>query len=210
MKLSLNWLKDFLSTTKPVDEIVEALTFAGVEVEGVEEKGASFDKVVVARIDSFTPHPNADRLSICQVSDGTNLSRQIVCGARNFRAGDKVPLALPGSVLPNCLKISAAKLRGVESEGMLCSAKELNLAEDAAGILILPEEAEIGKPLGTVFPSDTIIDVETTPNRPDLLSHYGIARELSALLERLRPSLPGVTMGDRTRNDPSIVRVDAA
>ena len=209
MKLSLNWLKEFLPFTGPVDQLVEALIFSGVEVDDVQEHGADFDKVVVAQIESFGPHPNADRLSVCQVNDGSGIPRQIVCGAKNFKAGDKAPLALPGAVLPDGLKIKASKLRGVESEGMLCSAKELNLAEDAAGILILPEEAEIGKPLGTVFPSDTIIDVETTPNRPDLLSHYGIARELSALLERAKPSLPGVTIGDGTRNDPSIVRVDA-
>ena len=210
MKLSLNWLKDFLSTTKPVDEIVEALTFAGVEVEGVEEKGASFDKVVVARIDSFTPHPNADRLSICQVSDGTNLSRQIVCGARNFQAGDKVPLALPGSVLPNGLKISAAKLRGVESEGMLCSAKELNLAEDAAGLLILPRDTPVGVPLAQIFPPDTILEVETTPNRPDLLSHFGMARELAALLALPAPELPAIeTNIAQSREDLTAVRVDA-
>src|SRR6516225_1379645 len=210
MKLSLNWLKDFLSTTKPVDEIVEALTFAGVEVEGVEEKGASFDKVVVARIDSFTPHPNADRLSICQVSDGTNLSRQIVCGARNFRAGDKVPLALPGSVLPNGLKISAAKLRGVESEGMLCSAKELNLAEDAAGLLILSADSPIGQPIADVFPPDTVLELEITPDRPDLLSYFGIARELAAIFELAPPAPIAIrTDAGAIRRDPAEVRIDA-
>jgi len=147
MKLSLNWLKEFLPFTGPVDQLVEALIFSGVEVDDVREQGADFDKVVVAQIESFGPHPNADRLSVCQVNDGSGIPRQIVCGAKNFKAGDKAPLALPGAVLPDGLKIKASKLRGVESEGMLCSAKELNLAEDAAGILILPEEAEIGKPL---------------------------------------------------------------
>jgi len=190
MKLSLNWLKDFLSTTDSVDAIVEVLTFAGVEIEGVEAKAADFDDVVVARIESFAPHPNADRLSICRVNDGTGLIRQIVCGAKNFQVGDKVPLALPGAVLPNGAKISATKLRGVESEGMLCSAKELTIAEDAAGLLILPPETPVGVPLAQVFPPDTILEIEVTPNRPDLLSHFGMARELAACLLCLLLSCP--------------------
>ena len=138
MKLSLSWLKEFLFVEHSVAEIVEALTFAGVEVEGVEQRGADFDKVIVAQIESFESHPNADRLSVCRVNDGSGLPRQIVCGAKNFRAGDKVALALPGAVLPDGVKIKASKLRGVESEGMLCSARELHLADDAAGLLILP------------------------------------------------------------------------
>ena len=100
MKLSLSWLKEFLLVEHPVAEIVEALTFAGVEVEGVQQHGADFDKVIVAQIESFERHPNADRLSVCRVNDGSGLPRQIVCGAKNFSAGDKVPLALPGAVLP--------------------------------------------------------------------------------------------------------------
>jgi phenylalanyl-tRNA synthetase beta chain len=209
MKLSLNWLKDFLPTTHLADAIIEALMFAGVEVEGVEERGANFGNVVVAQIDSFAPHPNADRLSICRVNDGTNLGRQVVCGAKNFQVGDKVPLALPGTVLPNGLKISAAKLRGVESEGMLCSAKELNIAEDSEGLLILPRDASIGVPLSQIFPSDTILEVETTPNRGDLLSHFGIARELTALFALPAPELlPIKTRIDPLREDSSFVRVD--
>ena len=210
MKLSLNWLKDFWSTTDSVDAIVETLTFGGVEIEGAEAKGATFENVVVARIESFAPHPNADRLSICRVSDGTSLIRQIVCGAKNFQVGDKVPLALPGAVLPNGAKISAAKLRGVESEGMLCSAKELNLAEDSAGLLILPPETPVGVPLAQVFPPDTILEIEVTPNRPDLLSHFGMARELAALLALPAPELPMIrTKSYRLREDVKIVRVDA-
>ena len=148
MKLSLNWLKDFLPAVPSLDLVVEALTFGGVEVEGIQEKGANFERIVVAQIDSFGPHPNADRLSVCRVRDGSDSPRQIVCGARNFRAGDKVALALPGATLPGGLKISSTKLRGVDSEGMLCSAKELNIADDAAGLLILPQDAPIGAPLG--------------------------------------------------------------
>ena len=112
--------------------------------------------------------------------------RQIVCGAKNYKVGDKVPLALPGAVLPNEFKIKASKLRGVESQGMLCSAKELGIAEDAAGLLILSPEAKIGAPIGELFPDDTILDVEITPNRADLLSHYGLAREIAALTQGKR------------------------
>ena len=167
MKLSLGWLKEFIDLTLPVPEIVEALTFSGVEVEAVQQRVAEFDKVIVAQIVSFERHPNADRLSVCRVDDGSGVPRQIVCGAKNFEAGDKVPLALPGAILPGGLKIKASKLRGVESEGMLCSARELMLAEDAEGLLILPADAPIGTSLSNLFPPDTIIEVEVTPNRPD-------------------------------------------
>src|SRR5215468_4511870 len=151
MKLSLNWLKEFLFVRQSVAEIVEALTFAGVEVEGVEERGAELDPVIVAQVDAFEPHPNADRLSVCRVNDGSGVPRQIVCGAKNFRAGDKVALALPGAVLPGGVKIKVSKLGGIESEGMLCSPRELNLADDATGLLILPSDAPLGRPLSDIF-----------------------------------------------------------
>ncbi|HEY6839772.1 MAG TPA: hypothetical protein VI114_01030, partial [Chthoniobacterales bacterium] len=204
MKLSVFWLKEFLPLTQTIPEIVEALTFAGVEVEGVQQRGGDFDKVIVGQIESFEPHPNADRLSVCRVNDGSTLLRQVVCGAKNFRAGDKVPLALPGAVLPDGMKIKVSKLRGVESEGMLCSARELNLAEDAAGLLILPGDAPIGVPLSDIFPPDTVLEVEVTPNRPDLLSHYGIARELAALLDLPPAKLPGSRpASEKVREDSS-------
>src|SRR5207253_10069991 len=109
------------------------------------------------------------------------MPRQIVCGATNYKVGDKVPLALPGAVLPNGLKIRASKLRGVESEGMLCSEIELGLGQDAAGLLILSPAVRVGAPLREVFPKDTILDIEITPNRGDLLSHFGLAREIAGL-----------------------------
>src|ERR1700757_5520974 len=156
MKLSLNWLREYLpALDRSAEEIADALIFTGVEVEGVQVHGAGIEKVVVAQIESFQQHPNADRLSVCQVLDGSRTPRQIVCGAKNFRAGDKVPLALPGAVLPDGTKIKASKLRGVESEGMLCSGKELGLTEDSAGLLILPPDSRVGAPLSEVFPSDT-------------------------------------------------------
>ena len=210
MKLSLNWLKELLPLSQSVPEIVETLTFAGVEVEGVQQRGADFDKVIVAQIESFEPHPNADRLSVCRVNDGSGLPRQVVCGAKNFRSGDKVPLALPGALLPGGTKIKASKLRGVESEGMLCSARELNLAEDAAGLLILPADAPLGAPLSDIFPPDTVLEVEVTPNRPDLLSHYGIAREVAALLNLPAPKLPEISAAsDRVREDSNVVQLEA-
>jgi len=184
MKFSLNWLREFVELPNATAQLADLLTLAGVEIESIETRGANFEHVMVAQITASDQHPNADRLSVCQVDDGSGQTRQIVCGAKNYKVGDKVPLALPGAVLPNDFKIKASTLRGVESEGMLCSAKELGIAEDAAGLLILSPEAKIGAPLGELFPNDTILDVEITPNRSDLLSHYGMAREIAALTEK--------------------------
>src|SRR5205823_2946522 len=105
-------------------------------------------------------HPNADRLSVCQVNDSSGQMSQIVCGAKNYKVGDKVPLALPGAVLANDLKIKPSKLRGIESEGMLCSGKELGLSEESSGLLILSPDTQLGAPIGSLFPEDTILDVE--------------------------------------------------
>jgi phenylalanyl-tRNA synthetase beta chain len=181
MKFSVNWLREFVELPASVDELAELLTLAGVEIEGIERRGANFENVVVAQITASSPHPNADRLTVCTVDDGSGQPRQIVCGAKNYKMGDKVPLAMPGAVLPNDLKIGVSKLRGVESQGMLCSGRELGLSEDAAGLLILPNESKVGAPIGTLYPDDTILDVEITPNRGDLLSHFGLAREIAAL-----------------------------
>lgn len=183
MKFSVNWLREFVRLPESTEALVELLTLAGVEIERVEKRGADFDKVIVAQITASSPHPNADRLTVCQVDDGSGQSRQIVCGAKNYRVGDKVPLALPGAVLPNDLKIRASKLRGVESQGMLCSEKELAISDESAGLFILAPEAQIGAPIETAVPSDTILDLEITPNRGDLLSHFGLAREIAALNE---------------------------
>jgi phenylalanyl-tRNA synthetase beta chain len=184
MKFSVNWLREFVELPPSIDSLAELLTLSGVEIEGIQKRGADFDKVVVAQITDSKPHPNADRLTVCVVDDGSGTKRQIVCGAKNYRVGDKVPLALPGAELTGGLKIRASKLRGVESEGMLCSAKELGVAEDAAGLLILSPEAKIGTPIRDLFPLDTILDVEITPNRGDLLSHFGLAREIAALTNK--------------------------
>ena len=182
MKVSLNWLREYVDYDGTPDALAELLTMAGVEVEGMETRGFNLDKVVVAQILSREQHPNADRLGVCRVDDGSGQPpRQIVCGATNYKVGDKVPLALPGSVLPGDKKIEVGKLRGVESEGMLCSARELRLSDDAEGLLILSPDAPLGAPIGSLYPSDTVFDLEITPNRPDLLSHVGLAREVAAL-----------------------------
>jgi phenylalanyl-tRNA synthetase beta chain len=184
MKFSVNWLREFVDLPENAEEIAELLTRAGVETENIETRGAKIDNVIVARITASSQHPNADRLTICEVDDGSGTKRQIVCGATNYKVGDKVPLALPGAKLPNGLEIKKSKLRGVESEGMLCSAIELGVGEDASGLLILSPDAKIGSPSADLFPNDTVLDVEITPNRGDLLSHFGLAREISALTEK--------------------------
>lgn len=182
MKLSLKWLREFVAADGPPADVANLLTFAGVEVEDIHTHGVAVEHVVVALILDSKQHPNADRLSVCHVDDGSGQApRQIVCGAKNYKVGDKVPLALPGAVLPGDFKIKSGKLRGEASEGMLCSAKELGLGEDQSGLLILPPDSRVGAPIAEIFPAETVLEIEVTPNRPDLLSHVGVAREISAL-----------------------------
>jgi phenylalanyl-tRNA synthetase beta chain len=181
MKFSVNWLREFVDLPKNPEEIAELLTRAGVEIENIEARGVNIDQVIVSQITASSRHPNADRLTVCVVDDGSETKRQIVCGATNYQVGDKVPLALPGAKLPNGTEIRKSKLRGVDSEGMLCSPIELGLGEDASGLLILSADAKVGTPISDLFQSDTIFDVEITPNRGDLLSHFGLAREIAAL-----------------------------
>src|SRR4051812_47989568 len=187
MKVTLNWLKQYVDFSWSPDELGEHLTMLGVEVEGVDSMGGEFQGVVVAQVLASDKHPNADKLSVCRVADGKG-ERQIVCGAKNFKVGDKVPLALPGTTMPTPpgaapFVIKVGKIRNVESQGMMCSAKELGIAEDADGLLILPQDAQVGQPfaehLGRAG-SDAVLDLEITPNRPDLNSVIGIAREISA------------------------------
>ena len=182
MKFTHNWLKRYVDFTWSPAELAERLTFAGIEVEDVTTiGGGALQQVVVCQILSSEKHPNADKLSVCRVNDGQG-ERQIVCGAKNYKVGDKVPLALPGVTLPNGLTIKEAKLRGVESQGMLCSAEELGLPKGEDGLLILPAETVVGIKLSEVLGgADTVFDIEVTPNRPDWLSVIGIAREVSAL-----------------------------
>ncbi|MCE0523490.1 MAG: phenylalanine--tRNA ligase subunit beta [Methylacidiphilales bacterium] len=189
MKFSLRWLSHYLDLTVPVPQMLDRLTLTGTEVEHVAVTGVETPLVVVAQIVSSAPHPNADRLRVCQVNDGQGV-RQIVCGAKNYRDGDKAPLALPGAKLPGGLVIKESKLRGELSQGMLCSAKELALAEDAEGLLILPSDAPVGKIFSEYQPGDTMFEVEITSNRPDLLSYRGIAREITAIGAGQLKSIP--------------------
>ena len=184
MKFSVNWLREFVDLPENPEEIADLLTRAGVETENIEIRGAKIEQVIVSQIVASSPHPNADRLTVCEVDDRSGTNRQIVCGATNYKVGDKVPLALPGAKLPNGVEIRKSKLRGVDSEGMLCSPIELGLGEDASGLLILSPDAKVGAPIADLFPTDTILNVEITPNRGDLLSHFGLAREIAALTGR--------------------------
>ena len=182
MKFSENWLREFVDPAVDRDELCRRLTMAGLEVEAVEPLGAGLDGVVVGEIIACEPHPNADKLRVCQVSIGAGAALQIVCGAPNARAGLKVPLAMIGAKLPNGIEIKKAALRGVESNGMLCSAKELALDADASGLLELPADAPAGAPLAKALHlPDARIELKLTPNRPDCLGLRGLAYDVAAL-----------------------------
>lgn len=180
MKTSVTWLKKYVDIPWEPKELARRLTLAGLEVEGIEQRGAIPDGVVVAEILSRDKHPNADKLSVCRVTTGQGEPLQIVCGAPNCDAGKRVPLATLGTSFGD-FTIKKAKLRGVESNGMLCSARELGLSDDHSGLLHLPADAPLGRPLTELIPCDTVIDWEVTPNRPDWTSHLGIAREIAAV-----------------------------
>src|SRR4051812_16131023 len=187
MKISLNWLKSYVALDASVEDICRAITFLGFEVEQVIRTGApQLANVVVGEVLVRDKHPNADKLSVCQVDIGeAGGGKTIVCGAQNYKVGDRVPVALPGAVLPGNFEIKQSKIRGQSSDGMLCSAKELGVAEDAAGLLIPEGRPALGTPINQVLPpGDTVFDIEITPNRPDCLSHLGIARELSAWFKK--------------------------
>lgn len=189
MKISVNWLKELCPTQLSADEIAKTLTAVGLEVEGTERRtidgGLSTEGgpgIVAARVLVRAKVEGSDHLSLCDVDDGARV-RKVVCGAQNYAAGDVVPLARPGAVLPNGMKIERAKLRGIESEGMLCSARELGLSDDHAGLMILPRGSTLGQAIGTLLGlPDVVLEVNVTPNRPDALSHLGVARELAAAL----------------------------
>jgi phenylalanyl-tRNA synthetase beta chain len=184
MNISLNWLSTHLDLSgKSISEISDLFTFAGVEVEGIVSKGIASEKIVVAEIKEAAQHPDADKLKVTQVDAGEGQLRQIVCGAKNYKVGDKVPCCLPGAQLPGGFTIGETKMRGVESKGMLAAAEEIGLPKGEDGLLILPEDSPIGAPVKTLFDSDVLLELEVTPNRPDLLSHSGMARELATLLK---------------------------
>ena len=185
MKLPLEWIQSLIDIDDiSTSELVDKLTFSGLEVEGVETIGSDFEGVVVGEVLSWGPHPDADRLRVCKVSNGDE-ELDIVCGASNFDTGDKVALATVGTVLPNGMKMKKAKIRGQVSMGMMCALDELGLGEDHSGIIILDADTQVGIPFAEVQgPPQEVLVIEVTPNRPDCLSALGVARELSALLGR--------------------------
>ena len=181
MLISLNWLKQYIDLDGiEINEMENALTMIGQEVEKIEVLGENLENVVTAQIIEKEMHPDSDHLTICKVDNGKEIL-QIVCGAPNHKAGDKVVLAQVGAKLAPDFVIKKGKIRGVESNGMLCSEEELNIGKDSSGIMILPEDTPVGVPMKEYLGiNDTVFELEITPNRPDCLSHIGIARELGA------------------------------
>lgn len=188
MKVSYNWLKEHLPLDISATELSAHLLKIGFEVAGHERLGPTFTGVVVGKVVSKDKHPNADKLSVCVVDDGAT-KRTVVCGAPNVDAGQTVAYARPGAVLPGNFKIEGRKLRGVESQGMICSRAELGLPKDVDGIWVMGEGPALGTDVGSLLgPADDILEVEVTTNRPDCLSHRGLARELAAYFRKeLKP-----------------------
>ena len=185
MKISYNWLKDYVTIDAGPEIVADKLSLAGFEVEEVLEKRLDYPGVVVGKVLEVRKHPNADRLSVCEVDVGSE-QLTIVCGAPNVAANQLVPVATVGAELPGGFKIKKAKLRGVASRGMICSEKELGVSEEAAGIWVLPGKLTVGEKLAAAlsFETDYVFDIGVTPNRPDALSHLGIGREVAALFDR--------------------------
>jgi len=184
MKISYNWLKDYVKFNLSPDELAEKLTMAGLEVEEVRPVMPEFVGIIVGEVLSVEKHPNADKLSICKVDSGTE-HYQVICGAPNVAKGQLVPFAPIGTLLPAGFSIKKAKLRGIESFGMICSEEELGLADKSDGIWDLPGNLRVGEDLYRSLQKsqDYMLDIFITPNRPDAMSMVGIAREVSALLD---------------------------
>jgi phenylalanyl-tRNA synthetase beta chain len=188
MKISLRWLNEYVDVKEffsQPEELAKKLTGVGLEVEGFEDPSKQFNHVVVGHVVKLDKHPNADKLTLCQIDVGDGTLRQIVCGAKNHKQGDKVVASLPGAVLPGNFAIKLSKIRDVESQGMLCSEVELGLKKESEGILILPADAKPGTPYAQFAGLDDIIfEINVTPNRADCLSHIGLAREIAAILDK--------------------------
>ena len=190
MRISENWLREWVNPSIDIEQLAHTLTMAGLEVDAVEPAAAKFSGVVVAKVISITEHPDAKKLRLCSVDDDSGRVAQVICGASNVREGLTVAFAKVGAVLANDYRIEAKELRGVKSYGMICSAEELGLADSSQGILELPDNLELGRDLYNCLElDDLIIDLDLTPNRSDCLSVQGVAREVSALLntEILKP-----------------------
>lgn len=181
MNITLNWLKSYIDFDFSAEELADRLTMLGIEVEAIKELGTALNGVVVGKVTTISPHPNADKLVVCQVDIGEQAPLQIVCGAPNVREGMLAPVATIGTDLPTGISIKRAKLRGEESQGMLCSEKELGISDDADGLMDLPADTSIGTGFTDALGlDDTVFELEITPNRPDCLSLIGVAREIRA------------------------------
>jgi len=206
MLVSLKWLKDYVDIGLTPEELAHRLTMSGLEVEEIKTIHPQFSGVVVARILSVKPHPSADRLSLCSVSDGIE-NYPVVCGAKNISAGDIVPLAKVGAVIPGGYTIKSSLLRGEKSDGMLCSEKELEIGDDESGIMQLPKDLQLGLPLEKALNiEDTVLDVNVTPNRSDCLSMTGIAREVAAITGK-KIKLPTIKIKESSEDINSIASV---
>ncbi len=214
MRISQNWLHDYINFSFTPEELSDRLSMLGVEIEGTENLGAKYENIVVGKVLDRQRHPHADRLSVCSVSVGTS-TLQIVCGAPNVAAGQKVAVGLSGASIPKNqhdpegkpFVLSNVKIRGVDSFGMICSAYELDLGDDSDGILVLDPKAKAGMPLAAFLGlDDVVLDIEITANRPDLLSHFGVAREIGALTGKL-PKLPVVKLKESRELAGNFIRV---
>ncbi len=209
MKISLNWLKNYIDLSGiPIDEIESALTMVGLEVENVENQEKMFNNFVIGYVKEKNKHPKADKLTVCIVSTGDE-EHTVVCGAPNVDAGQKIVLALPGAIVPqNGIVISKAKIRGVESNGMICSEAELGIGNDHSGILVLDSSLKEGMTLSEAMQlNDVIFEIGITPNRPDALSHIGVARDLAALYNR-KMNLPETKQSHSEKNVSEFASVE--
>jgi len=213
MLVSLNWLKELVTTDTTPDRLTDMLTMAGVEVEAAEEVRPDFEKVIVGRILKISPHPNADKLVLCEVDAGGQSPLGIVCGAANMKEGDKVPVAVVGARLVGDIEVKKTNIRGEPSAGMMCSERELGFGDDHSGIMILPSDAPVGGAFDEIMElNDVVLELGITPNRPDCLSMIGVAREVAAIT-RTQARLPQFDVpekGPETASLTSVTIDDAA
>src|SRR5919109_92458 len=213
MRVPLTWLHEYVSIDVPAEELAERVNISIAEVErltrrGVPDEDGNFGYFRVGRVVAADKHPNADRLQLCRVDVGEPEPRQIVCGAWNFGEGATVAVALPGALLPDGRRLERAQLRGTVSDGMILSERELELGTDHAGILVLGEPLEPGTPLADVLPlADVVLELEITPNRPDLLAVYGVAREVAVLYDADLAPMPGHDP-ERAEDEPVDVAIE--
>jgi phenylalanyl-tRNA synthetase beta chain len=208
MLVSLRWLRDYVDIDLAPAALADCLTMAGLEVDAINEAAPEFSRVVVAKILSLKPHPDSEKLSLCEVTTGTGIL-SVVCGAKNIQAGDVVPLALVGAVIPGGHTVQSSRIRGERSEGMLCSEEELGIGPDHTGIMILPSGLALGQDLKDALDlRDIVLDIAITPNRSDCLSVFGIAREIAALTgKKLRTPEIRLREGEEEIRDLTSVQI---